>query len=71
MEIALLYYIIVSPEMRELFSYFSIQYNDLSPHMPIETTLRSVTVDEDLYNISTEYCPVLQWRDEYISQVYS
>ena len=52
---SLIDYIIVSPELCKLFSYFSIQCNVLSPHMPIEATLCSVTVAEDPYNIPTEY----------------
>ena len=32
--------------------------------MPIEATLRSVTVAEDPHNIPTEYSSVLRWRDE-------
>ena len=61
---SLIDYIIVSPELCKLFSYFSIQYNVLSPHMPIEATLRSVTLAEDAHNIPTEYRSVLRWRDE-------
>ena len=61
---SLIDYIIVSPELWKLFSYFSIQYNVLSPHMPIEATLCSVTVAEDPHDISTEYRSVLRWRDE-------
>ena len=57
---SLIDYIIVSPELCKLFSYFSIQYNVLSPHMPIEATLRSVTVAEDPHNITTEYRSVLR-----------
>ena len=61
---SLIDYIIVSPELCKLFSYFSIIYNVLSPHMPIEATLRSVTVAEDAHNIPTKYRSVLRWRDE-------
>ena len=52
----------VSLGLRELFSYFSIQYIFISPHMPIEATLRSVTVAEDPHYIPNE--SVLRWRDE-------
>ena len=41
-----------------------MQYTILSPHMPIQATLRSVTVAEDPHTISTEYRSVLRWRDE-------
>ena len=61
---SLIDYIIVVSELCKLFSYFSIQYNVLSPHMPIEPTLRSVTVAEDPHNIPTEYRSVLRWCDE-------
>ena len=61
---SLIDYIIVSPQLCKLFSYFSIQYNVLSSHMPIEATLRSVTVAKDPHNIPTEYRSVLRWRDE-------
>ena len=54
--------IIVSPELRELISYFSIQYTVISRHMPIEATLRSVTVAGDPHYIPNE--SVLRWRDE-------
>ena len=67
---SLIDYIIVSPELCKLFSYFSIQYNVLSPRMPIESTLRSVTVAEDPHNIPTEYRSVtMAWRAT--SHVYS
>ena len=59
---SLIAYIIVSPELCKLFSYSSIQYNVLSPHMPIEATLRSVTVAEDPHNIPTESRSVLRWQ---------
>ena len=58
MEIALL---IISLFLLSCVNCFHIfQYNIMSyHHMPIEATLRSVTVAEDPHNIPTEYRSVL------------
>ena len=68
---SLIDYIIVYPELCKLFLYFSIQYNVLSPHMPIEATLLSVTVAEDPHNISTEYRSVLELLPTFIQNIRS
>ena len=68
---SLIDHIIVSPELCKLFSYLSIQYNVLSPHMPIEDTLRSVTVAEDPHNIPTEYRSVLELLPTFIQNIRS